>query len=269
MGNRAGKTQPSAAVPSWAAKVQLYLDVIAENERKAEAARKELAVAEEWESRCHRKLEKARRKRRCPRIEILVLRLCDAKGARELAAYKCNECIEDAEFTQACYRAKVLAVMQKENPASSAKCDISSTSADSTVGLRCPICSDSFDEIVSSGQRICSTACGHLFCECCLTGVTDAEEPKCPGCHLDLSGNNVSMHPVYFSADPAHEYSCPICLDGLDEIKSSKRAVCSTICGHIFCQPCLADVKDAKEPKCPSCRLDFSGQDEIMHPVYF
>lgn len=47
---------------------------------------------------------------------------------------------------------------------------------------------------------------------------------------------------------------CPICMENL-----SNRTVASTICGHIFCMPCIQAATKTGGKKCPTCRKALRG----------
>lgn len=56
----------------------------------------------------------------------------------------------------------------------------------------------------------------------------------------------------------ASELQCPICL----EVSPS---VCETlICGHLFCEGCLAQVRNSVGNKCPSCNSVITGQQQAL-----
>jgi hypothetical protein len=46
---------------------------------------------------------------------------------------------------------------------------------------------------------------------------------------------------------------CPVCLCSLAEVKESGYYLTSTVCGHVFCEPCLMTAKK-KNGRCPVCR---------------
>ena len=58
---------------------------------------------------------------------------------------------------------------------------------------------------------------------------------------------------------------CPVCLDGLPHIMSTRRTMMSTVCGHIFCSTCLpACIRS--NGRCPTCRKILRHND--MHPIF-
>jgi E3 ubiquitin-protein ligase RNF4 len=52
--------------------------------------------------------------------------------------------------------------------------------------------------------------------------------------------------------------SCPICMNEITE-------AASTVCGHIFCQPCIKAAIKAQK-KCPTCRRKLTPRQQ--HRVY-
>ncbi|KAI1883839.1 hypothetical protein AGOR_G00236130 [Albula goreensis] len=60
--------------------------------------------------------------------------------------------------------------------------------------ISCPICLDTYGEIVGSGRLVVSTRCGHLFCSQCLRD-TLAKSHACPTCRKKL--NHKQYHPIY------------------------------------------------------------------------
>ncbi|XP_063145318.1 E3 ubiquitin-protein ligase RNF4-like [Candoia aspera] len=59
--------------------------------------------------------------------------------------------------------------------------------------VSCPICMDSYAEIVHSGRLIMSTKCGHIFCSQCLHNSLKSAN-SCPACRKKL---NHKYHPIY------------------------------------------------------------------------
>jgi hypothetical protein len=57
------------------------------------------------------------------------------------------------------------------------------------------------------------------------------------------------------------EWECAICL----ETVSSKRGISATMCGHVYCTPCIIEVV-CKKKECPTCRrtLDVTQ----VHPLF-
>lgn len=51
------------------------------------------------------------------------------------------------------------------------------------------------------------------------------------------------------------QWTCPICMDTLSELKAAKKLIWSTPCGHLFCKICLqTSLKSANKNVCPTCR---------------
>ena len=76
--------------------------------------------------------------------------------------------------------------------------------------------------------------------------------------HCSLSLDTGSQPSTSKSADAqesSSEYHCPICLDSLTQIKSANIQMNSTMCGHVFCKPCITQVV-ASTKMCPTCRND-------------
>ncbi|CAH0556500.1 unnamed protein product [Brassicogethes aeneus] len=55
--------------------------------------------------------------------------------------------------------------------------------------------------------------------------------------------------------------SCPICLESL-----SNQEVSATICGHLFCKPCINAVLKSTNKRCPTCRKALNAKK--IHPLY-
>ena len=60
--------------------------------------------------------------------------------------------------------------------------------------------------------------------------------------------------------------SCPICLDTADQIKESGRQLMSTVCGHIYCGPCLLEFFKVHKNCCPMCRKKLTHKQ--YHPLF-
>jgi hypothetical protein len=61
--------------------------------------------------------------------------------------------------------------------------------------------------------------------------------------------------------DSRLEWECAICL----ETVSSKRGISSTMCGHVYCTPCITEVV-CKKMECPTCRRTLDTTQ--VHPLY-
>lgn len=69
------------------------------------------------------------------------------------------------------------------------------SSSRSTPGtISCPVCLDSYSEIVESGRLVVSTKCGHVFCSQCLRDAL-ASSLTCPTCRKRLTHRQ--YHPLY------------------------------------------------------------------------
>ncbi|XP_076025865.1 E3 ubiquitin-protein ligase RNF4 isoform X2 [Genypterus blacodes] len=60
--------------------------------------------------------------------------------------------------------------------------------------ISCPVCMDSYTEIVDSGRLVVSTKCGHIFCSQCLKDSLNAAR-SCPTCRSKLTHRQ--YHPIY------------------------------------------------------------------------
>ncbi|XP_030001392.1 E3 ubiquitin-protein ligase RNF4 [Sphaeramia orbicularis] len=60
--------------------------------------------------------------------------------------------------------------------------------------ISCPVCMDSYSEIVDSGRLVVSTKCGHVFCSQCLRD-TLSRSHTCPTCRKKLTPRQ--YHPLY------------------------------------------------------------------------
>ncbi|XP_070692906.1 E3 ubiquitin-protein ligase RNF4 [Pempheris klunzingeri] len=75
---------------------------------------------------------------------------------------------------------------------SSLQADSSSRSTPGTIS--CPVCLDSYSEIVESGRLVVSTKCGHVFCSQCLRDALTSSH-TCPTCRKRLTHRQ--YHPLY------------------------------------------------------------------------
>ena len=63
----------------------------------------------------------------------------------------------------------------------------------------------------------------------------------------------------------APTWTCPICFDSLQQLQQGNISRYSTVCGHVFCQPCIHDsVKNMR--KCPACRKKLTLKQ--IHPIF-
>ncbi|XP_028428543.1 E3 ubiquitin-protein ligase RNF4, partial [Perca flavescens] len=73
--------------------------------------------------------------------------------------------------------------------------DQTNGSSRSTPGtISCPVCLDSYSEIVESGRLVVSTRCGHVFCSVCLRDALKTSH-SCPTCRKRLTPRQ--YHPLY------------------------------------------------------------------------
>ncbi|XP_078100561.1 E3 ubiquitin-protein ligase RNF4 [Sander vitreus] len=75
---------------------------------------------------------------------------------------------------------------------SSAQTNGSSRSTPGTIS--CPVCLDSYSEIMESGRLVVSTRCGHVFCSVCLRDALKTSH-SCPSCRKRLTPRQ--YHPLY------------------------------------------------------------------------
>ena len=64
--------------------------------------------------------------------------------------------------------------------------------------LKCPVCLETFNNIMSNNVKIMSTKCGHLFCEPCLRDSMQVNSKLCPTCRSKLSAKT-HYHQVFLS----------------------------------------------------------------------
>ncbi|XP_071369007.1 E3 ubiquitin-protein ligase RNF4 isoform X1 [Centroberyx affinis] len=70
-----------------------------------------------------------------------------------------------------------------------------SSRARATPGtISCPVCMDSYTEIVDTGRLVVSTKCGHVFCSQCLRDSLSRSH-TCPTCRKKLTHRQ--YHPIY------------------------------------------------------------------------
>ncbi|KAM8847770.1 E3 ubiquitin-protein ligase RNF4 [Synchiropus picturatus] len=60
--------------------------------------------------------------------------------------------------------------------------------------VSCPVCMDSYSEMVGSGRLVVSTKCGHVFCSHCLKESLKVSH-TCPTCRKKLTPQQ--YHPLY------------------------------------------------------------------------
>ncbi|KAM3866910.1 E3 ubiquitin-protein ligase RNF4 [Diretmus argenteus] len=70
-----------------------------------------------------------------------------------------------------------------------------SSRARTTPGMiSCPVCMDTYTEIIDSGRLVVSTKCGHLFCSQCVRDSLTRSH-TCPTCRKKLT--HKQYHPIY------------------------------------------------------------------------
>lgn len=74
----------------------------------------------------------------------------------------------------------------------------------------------------------------------------------------------ISLSPS-FQQEGLHQIQCPICLDSLSQVKQANQQMHSTICGHLFCGPCIRKVI-ASTQQCPTCRQKLDIRK--IHPIF-
>lgn len=67
------------------------------------------------------------------------------------------------------------------------------------------------------------------------------------------------------TSDFATGIQCPICLDSLPQMKAANHQLQSTICGHLFCHPCIVRVI-SNTKQCPTCRQSLTVKK--IHPIF-
>ncbi|XP_028316324.1 E3 ubiquitin-protein ligase RNF4 [Gouania willdenowi] len=68
------------------------------------------------------------------------------------------------------------------------------TSRSTPGSISCPICMDSYSEMMESGRLVVATKCGHVFCSLCLRDALKSSL-TCPTCRQRLRPNQ--YHPLY------------------------------------------------------------------------
>jgi len=92
---------------------------------------------------------------------------------------------------------------------------------------------------------------------------------KCFRCYLDKcvcsARKNLPLNRFDNAAFSIMTIKCPVCLDTLFDILQQEKCINSTICGHVFCETCIAAaVKSSRS--CPSCRHVLSAAN--VYPLY-
>jgi len=76
---------------------------------------------------------------------------------------------------------------------------------------------------------------------------------------------DVTLDTTLDTSSGTSSLNCPICLDSFKEMKKKGKQLASTICGHVFCVPCVSYCVRING-QCPTCRrrLPING----YHPIY-
>lgn len=88
---------------------------------------------------------------------------------------------------------------------------------------------------------------------------------------VSVSSENPVVFPAPASAPPtiqqggSHGIQCPICLDSLSQVKEANQQMHSTVCGHLFCGPCIKRVISTTQ-QCPTCRQKLDARK--IHPIF-
>ncbi|XP_062515995.1 E3 ubiquitin-protein ligase RNF4-like [Corticium candelabrum] len=64
------------------------------------------------------------------------------------------------------------------------------------LGITCPVCMDSADQILADKRKLVSTTCGHVFCGKCIRSAIRRQH-MCPTCRKRLSLKQ--FHPIYLT----------------------------------------------------------------------
>ncbi|CAG2243446.1 RNF4 [Mytilus edulis] len=59
--------------------------------------------------------------------------------------------------------------------------------------------------------------------------------------------------------------TCPICMDDYKELQQNKVQLMSTVCGHLFCKPCI-QISVRTHRQCPTCRRRLT--EKQIHPIF-
>jgi len=95
---------------------------------------------------------------------------------------------------------------------------------------------------------------------------SDSELPPLPFNIMRVDPSS-STGPVG-ATSPTTSIVCPVCLDGVTDIKGNGRQVMSTNCGHIFCSECIRGILTNRDSgsRCPTCRKKLSVRS--VHPLF-
>lgn len=70
----------------------------------------------------------------------------------------------------------------------------SSKEPPAAVGIQCPICLDTLEQIKAANKKVTSTTCGHIFCGPCIKQAV-VESKQCPSCRKSLDMRKI--HPIF------------------------------------------------------------------------
>ncbi|XP_061832798.1 E3 ubiquitin-protein ligase RNF4 [Nerophis lumbriciformis] len=93
----------------------------------------------------------------------------------------------------------VLSSDDEDSPAGAGDAMMSSLQAERSARwtpgtITCPVCMDSYSEMVDSGRLVVSTKCGHVFCSQCIRDALSRSH-TCPTCRKRLTPRQ--YHPLY------------------------------------------------------------------------
>lgn len=80
----------------------------------------------------------------------------------------------------------------------------------------------------------------------------------------DISDPSIENADVV-SSPGIRRIACPVCMDDYKELQQKKAQLMSTICGHLFCKPCIkASIRS--NHRCPTCRKKLT--EKAIHPIF-
>lgn len=125
--------------------------------------------------------------------------------------------------------------------------------------------------VVDTGDGLVITEHYSRFCNLNISLVFAATSPQGQGSSSQKSDVEELGNPAASTSSTSAKQKdvngihCPICFDTLDQVKATNNQMHSTICGHLFCGPCITKVI-ANTNQCPTCRqvLDMRK----IHPIF-
>nr|XP_022341540.1 E3 ubiquitin-protein ligase RNF4-like [Crassostrea virginica] len=81
----------------------------------------------------------------------------------------------------------------------------------------------------------------------------------------DVDGTESTSSANNSITSPVQDISCPVCMDDKKQIKKSGRQMASTVCGHVFCEPCIKASIETQH-RCPTCRKKLTQRQ--YHPLF-